>query len=259
MFPDYEDQILDEIVFQSKNKEYGAYFLRKSYYYYLSYSLIIVVSIFTLFITGQLVFDLLTKKNGPGTTYRIAPEVLLLSEPPSIDNNLMERPENPVKNATTTNNISVPIVTEDELVNSDIFSKADTTGLQNVYSESTLNVEIKYPYGWTFLDQNSKNRLDGVTFWGSLNLYNPPPYIHLEVMDKELFIPAKYKYKSEYEDYTIYYNDPEVLSDQYSRLLYIRTQTDVDYTLKLIMKGQKQFDSFEPLFFGMVKSFSFGE
>ncbi|HMN25451.1 MAG TPA: hypothetical protein PKE38_13175 [Ignavibacteriaceae bacterium] len=33
---------------------------------------------------------------------------------------------------------------------------ADTTNLDQVYSEPTLNVSIKYPKGWTFIDQNRK-------------------------------------------------------------------------------------------------------
>ena len=42
---------------------------------------------------------------------------------------------------------------------------ADTTNLDQVYSEPTLNISIKYPKGWSFIDQNKKKKLDGVTFW----------------------------------------------------------------------------------------------
>ncbi len=45
---------------------------------------------------------------------------------------------------------------------------ADTTSLQQIYSESTLNVTIKYPVGWTFIDQNLDKKLDGVTFWSNV-------------------------------------------------------------------------------------------
>lgn len=259
MFSTHTNSTLDEIVFFKKNKDYGSYILRKKYDYYLSSSLLFVVMIFTLFISGQFVYNIVSKKNVNNTTLRTITEVLNLSEPPSIDDNLKSQPVDVPKAKSINNNLSTPIVKKDELVADDIFMNADTVGLQNLYSENTLSVEIKYPYGWTYLDQNTKNRLDGVTFWGSVNLFNPPPYIHLEVINKELFIPARYKYKSEFEDYVIYYNDPEELSNHFSRLLYIRTETDVDYTLKLVMKGKEQFETFEPIFFGMVKSFSFGE
>jgi hypothetical protein len=135
---------------------------------------------------------------------------------------------------------------------------ADTTGLNNVYSEPTLNVKIKYPAGWSFIDQNVKNRLDGVTFWGLANVYNPPPYIHLEVKEKYLFNPSRYKYSAEYDDYTIFYNDPEEMSDQFTQIIYIRTRDDEDYSLKLIMKGEESFKTFQPVFFGMLKTFRFG-
>jgi hypothetical protein len=134
----------------------------------------------------------------------------------------------------------------------------DTTGLKNIYAEPTLGVKIKYPPGWNFIDQNVKNKLDGVTFWGLTHVYNPPPYIHLEVKEKYLFNPSRFKYNQKLNDYTIYYNDPEELSDQYTQIIYIRTEDDEDYSLKLIMKGKESFKTFQPLFFGMLKTFKFG-
>jgi hypothetical protein len=135
----------------------------------------------------------------------------------------------------------------------------DTTGLKNIYRESTLNVKIKYPSGWTFLDQNRKNKLDGVTFWASKGIYDPPPYIHLEVKEKYLFNPARYKYKTEMDNYTAYFNDPVELSGQVSQEVYLVTGTDEDYSIKLIMQGQEAFKSFQPVFFGMLKTFEFGK
>lgn len=249
---------LDELIFANKNKEYGSYILRRSYEKYLSFSVWFVVILFILIISSPLMYNLFFDKNDKAIYSQRIVEVLQLSEPPSIDaNKQINTPE--IKATKSSDKFTSPVVKSDELVSNDLFWNADTVGLQNTYTESSLNVEIKYPYGWTYLDQNSKNKLDGVTFWGSTNLYNPPPYIHLEVMDKDLFNPAKFKYTSEFENYIIYYNDPEEMSDQFTRLLYIRTETYVDYELKLIMKGKEQFESFEPVFFGMVKSFSFGE
>lgn len=250
---------LDELIFANKNKEYGSYVLRKSYEKYLSFSVWFVVIFFILVTSVPMIYSLVFEKKDNSIYSRRIIEVLELSQPPSIDETKQVKSVEVNTLSKSTEKFTSPIVKSDELVSNDLFWNADTTGLQNTYNESTLDVEIKYPYGWTYLDQNAKNRLDGVTFWGSINLYNPPPYIHLEVMDKYLFNPAKFKYTSEFENYVIYYNDPEEMSDQFTRLLYIRTETDVDYELKLIMKGKEQFESFEPVFFGMVKSFSFGD
>ncbi len=135
---------------------------------------------------------------------------------------------------------------------------ADTTDLDQTYKESTLNVTIKYPAGWTFLDQDVRNKLDGVTFWSSAGNFQPPPYIHLEVKDKELFSPGRYRYKTKMGNFELYYNDPEVLENQYSQTIYIRTESDEDFSLRLIMVGKDAFRSFQPIFFGMIKTFKFG-
>lgn len=137
-------------------------------------------------------------------------------------------------------------------------SIADTANLVQIYKESTLNVSMKYPAGWTYIDQNVKNKLDGVTFWTNSTIYNPPPYVHIEVQDKDLFNPKRFQHIYKTRNYTVYYNDPEELAGQFNQIIYIRTNTNEDYSLKLIMKGEEAFKSFQPVFFGMVKSFKYG-
>lgn len=253
------DPEFDELIFAYKNKDYGAYILRRTYGKSISLAMWIVILLFIFATSGPLIFLVLSEGKDNTFPHERVVEVVQLSEPPSLD--VKKHPKTVDVNATIKSNksLTAPVVKSDELVKDDVFSVADTVGLENIYSENTLNVQIKYPYGWTFVDQNVKNRLDGVTFWGSTNLYNPPPYIHLEVVDKSLFNPSRFKYKSDFGSYTIFYNDPEELSDQYTRLIYIRTESDVDYSLKLIMKGKEQFENFEPVFFGMLKTFSFGD
>src|SRR5690606_5544884 len=135
---------------------------------------------------------------------------------------------------------------------------SDTNNLNNVYKESSLNVTIKYPAGWTYIDQNVKNKLDGVTFVAIGSNYNPPPYVHLAVQDKYLFNENRYKFKLKTRNYTAYYNEPEELAGQVSQTFYIRTDDDEDFTIKFIMKGKKEFMSLQPLFFGMIRTFKFG-
>jgi hypothetical protein len=134
----------------------------------------------------------------------------------------------------------------------------DTTNLDQIYSEPTLNVSIKYPKGWTFIDQNKKNKLDGVTFWLNDGRYNPPPYLHLEVVDKDLFIEKRYSHKMVLEKYIAYYNDPEEMQGYTTQILYIRTEENEDFRLKLMMRGDLEFKSFQPKFWAILKSFNFG-
>lgn len=134
----------------------------------------------------------------------------------------------------------------------------DSTNLNQMYSEATLNVKVRYPVGWVYVDQQQKKKLDGITFWSSDGRYNPPPYIHVEVVEKYMFNPSQYKFKYEFPNFTGYYNDPEELEGQVSQSIYIRTDDDEDYIIKLIMNGREQFREFQPTFFAMVKSFKFG-
>lgn len=135
----------------------------------------------------------------------------------------------------------------------------DTSGLVQLYAEKTLNVKIKYPLGWTFVDQDRHNKLDGVTFWANNGIFDPPPYIFLEVKEKYLFNPSRYKFNTKLENSIAYYNDPEELEGQVSQVFYIRTETDEDYSIKLIMNGKDMFIAFQPIFFAMIKSFNFGK
>ncbi len=131
---------------------------------------------------------------------------------------------------------------------------ADTTELDQIYSERTLNLSLKYPKGWTFIDQTKKNKLDGVTFWSVEGIYNPPPYIHLEVVEKYLFNPDRYKYKVKQFDSEWYFNDPENIEGQVSQEIYIKTEGEDDFIIKLIMKGEEQFRQFQSKFFAIAKS-----
>ena len=50
--------------------------------------------------------------------------------------------------------------------------------------------------------KTKRRNLDGVTFWANDGQYNPPPYIHLEVVDKDMFIEKRYSYKMDLEKST---------------------------------------------------------
>lgn len=136
---------------------------------------------------------------------------------------------------------------------------ADTTNLDQLYTETSLNVKIKYPKGWAFIDQNKNKKLEGVTFWVNDGTIIPPPYLHLEVINKDMFIEKRYKYKTDFEKYIAYYNDPEELQDYLTRVIYIRTEDNQDFQLKLMIKGKNEFESFEPKFWAILKSFDFGK
>ena len=147
--------------------------------------------------------------------------------------------------------------TNQSVVENFLDQNADTTSLQQIYSEPTLNVSIKYPSGWTFIDQNVEEKLDGVTFWANASNVNPPPYVHLEVCDRSLFNESRYKHSIPLRDAVMYFNDPENLADYFSQTFYFRTESNEDFRLKLTIKGEQAFNSYSPVFYGMLKSFKF--
>lgn len=136
--------------------------------------------------------------------------------------------------------------------------QADTTDLDQIYYESSFNLSIKYPKGWVFIDQKRKNKLDGITFWAVETNINPPPYIHLEVLEKYLFNEKRYKYKLELKDFMAFYNDPEEIAGQVTQSFYIRTDEENDFGIKLIINGIDSFNAFQPKFLAILKSFEFG-
>ncbi len=134
----------------------------------------------------------------------------------------------------------------------------DTMGLPGQYAEPTLHVRMRYPIGWSFMDQNKKNKLDGVTFLGPPTTSGVIPYVHVDVQEKYMFNPSKYNMKSEEKNYTMYFNPPEMLEGQYAQTIYIRTESEQDYSIKLIVKGEADFKEFQPVFLAMIKTFKFG-
>jgi hypothetical protein len=73
-----------------------------------------------------------------------------------------------------------------------------------------------------------------------------------------MFIEKRFTYKMDLEKYKAYYNDPEEMQGFLSQIVYIRTGTDEDFKLKLMMKGKVEFYSFQPSFWAILKSFNFG-
>lgn len=133
----------------------------------------------------------------------------------------------------------------------------DTSSLSQIYKESSFNVSMKYPAGWTYLDQHLDSKLEGVIFWPSSAEINPPPYIHLETSDKEYFYPAKFKKKFVYRNKEYYYNEPSEIGGEWQQSVYVRTGTRSDFVIKVIIKGKDNFNKFLPSFYAIVKSFDF--
>lgn len=135
-----------------------------------------------------------------------------------------------------------------------LFQVIDSTGLDSIYKDDTRGISIKFPLGWRFLDQKINSKFDGVTFWPSNEGSDNIPYIHLEVVEKDFFNIRRYEFNSKHSDVIWYYNLPEKIDDYVNFEIYIKTQKDVDYKIKLIVKGLTNFETFQPKFLAMLRS-----
>ncbi|MBA4250582.1 MAG: hypothetical protein C0425_09795 [Chlorobiaceae bacterium] len=136
-------------------------------------------------------------------------------------------------------------------------AESDTTKLSQIYSEKSLNVRIKFPQGWTFLDQDVRNKLDGVTFYYPVSS-GIPPSVHFEVAEKFKFNPTRFTQKIEMNGFVAHFNDPTEMENHVSQTIYLRTETEEDYIVKLNTIGWESFNAYQPIFFGMIRTFRFG-
>lgn len=76
---------ITEIIFANKNKDYGAYVLRRAYNKYVSWSVIVACVFFILATTGPVIYKSLKPKEVVQQRKVITLDYTQLSEPPSID------------------------------------------------------------------------------------------------------------------------------------------------------------------------------
>jgi protein TonB len=74
-------QNLDDIIFENRNKEYGAYYLRKNYNYYLTKAMVIGCSCFVLLFGGAFTYNKYILPNMPKKNHNDG--VLIILHPPT--------------------------------------------------------------------------------------------------------------------------------------------------------------------------------
>lgn len=108
---------LNDIIFQYKNKEYGAFVLRKLYSKFLSYATIAAIVFFVLAISAPIIISALTPKKVVEKTIKKAVTLQDLGEPESIDKKKVEEVKvEEVKSARTTVAFLPPVIKPDDKV-----------------------------------------------------------------------------------------------------------------------------------------------
>ncbi len=116
----YANASLDDIVFEGRNREYGAYLLRKIYQKHLLRGLIIASALFILFLTMPIILRYISPKEEVITEEKII-DVNSLVEPPPIDKAAPPPPppppaEPPPPPVQKTIKFTPPVIKKDELV-----------------------------------------------------------------------------------------------------------------------------------------------
>lgn len=114
----YSTATLDDIVFEYRNKSYGAFFLRKIYNKHVTIATIAAIALFILFISAPLIANLL---GGGDDTDKVAKveTVVELTEPPSLENKPPPPPPDlppPPPPVVSTVKFTPPVIKKDEEV-----------------------------------------------------------------------------------------------------------------------------------------------
>jgi len=109
---------IDDLVFAQKNKEYGAYKLRKSYKKYLSVAMWIAILIVLLITTGPTIYRLFNPEEEVSTQKRKV-VVTELAPPPSIGEKKEEVPVEAPPPLKSTIKFTPPVIKPDEQVKDD--------------------------------------------------------------------------------------------------------------------------------------------
>jgi len=115
---------IDELIFAQKNKEYGAYKLRKSYKTYLSIAMWIAIFIVLLVTTGPAMYRMINPEEVV-TTKRKVVQITQLEQPPSIgEQKEIEQIEAPPPLKSTIK-FTPPVVKPDEQVKDEYIPTVD--------------------------------------------------------------------------------------------------------------------------------------
>jgi protein TonB len=107
---------LDDLIFENRNKEYGAYFLRQIYHKHIIKAVITAFIFFILFVSSPLIYNYIIGKVGDINKVKVV-EYTTLAEPPPIDKNTPPPPPvEPPPPLKSTVKFTPPVIKPDEEV-----------------------------------------------------------------------------------------------------------------------------------------------
>jgi protein TonB len=116
---------LNELIFANKNKEYGAYKLRKAYNKYLSIAMWIAIGAVTIATVGPRVYRLINPEEDPNAIRRKVVQITTLAEPPSIGEKKEVQAVDAPPPLKSTVKFTPPVVKADEQVKDEYIPTVD--------------------------------------------------------------------------------------------------------------------------------------
>ena len=116
---------LNDIIFMYKNREYGAFVLRKLYSKFLTYAVMIAVAFFVLAISSPLIIEFLKPKVEVAKRTNKVIQYTDLAEPPSIDKEKKIEKIEEIKPLKSTIAFRPPVIKADELVKDEYIPTVD--------------------------------------------------------------------------------------------------------------------------------------
>jgi protein TonB len=133
----------DDIIFENRNKAYGAYFLRKGYNNFLSKSLIITITSFIIIVL--IPFFVFKEARSITTENMVMAEMIELSKPP--ENIELPKPPELPKELEQRLRFTAPVITSDTVENTDILNQDElnTRNTNNIITNEIDTTSVMKP------------------------------------------------------------------------------------------------------------------
>jgi len=144
---------IDELIFAKKNREYGAYKLRKAYKTYLTIAMWIAIFIVLLVTTGPAIYRMINPEDATTTRRKIV-QITTLAEPPSIgEQKEIEKIEAPPPLKSTIK-FTPPVVKPDEQVTEEYIPTVEE--LHNIDPGATTQKGIEGGIDYSLIEAEEK-------------------------------------------------------------------------------------------------------
>ena len=149
IFSDWDNVVSDgrnDLVFENRHKDYGAFDIRKKYNNYVNRALIISCLSFVLLVSAPKIYAWLSSQEGPEKQVEVDMTQIDLDAPPPLDETEPPPPPPPPPPVMETVKFTPPVVVDEEVIEeAPIITQEVETQISTVTNVGTGNEEIIIP------------------------------------------------------------------------------------------------------------------